>query len=453
MGNIFGNEYQLDSEKQQKKIRDLLDIENENLFSAVRFNQLVTIGQTDNLPGSVDHLLRGLRKWASVRDSTVLNLINWRTIEPVPIPTFIIGPSTLTMHVYGNYTYYVFGEYHSRITSCKIPAEFIGTRKFINSFLETVTRNSPVFIDLFLEYPHDYNKRRSLDTFVQDIMNSFQSCIGEKKIITKKCLPNLRVHGVSDRPVAWENCTGTVFYYSNFNTAEQNKRIELDTRINTCHGKLKAETPIKIAGIHAELDALSNLNTGEDLLDYIRRFFHWEKESYHNRLPIVDTLLKKKLAESSFMNMIHNIKLYFQINPIRTDYYEPDLNSLARLLVMNNAGGLFDVGVMVMDVYTIGRALKFYAPRSVVLDAFELDPVRAYNVIMYGGDTHAITYRSILCDMGFIETQLTVPHTGTMTRATQRCVQIKPEFMNHTMFNIPSYKSVTTKPGRGSGDI
>ena len=115
---------------------------------------------------------------------TLIKLIYNRYFKHIPIVKNIVGPCSLTLYHSKKYnkTIYVFGEYHcdnyENDKKCPPNSQYLT----ISNFLESCSRNSPVFLDIFLEYPRVAKKGEAPSGLIGNILtNNNMDCFTNPK--------------------------------------------------------------------------------------------------------------------------------------------------------------------------------------------------------------------------------------------------------------------------------
>jgi hypothetical protein len=308
-------------------------------------------------------------------NQTLMKLILNKNRTAKPVADFISGPFTLSLHTNRELqmSVYNFGETHGTENICQPQTRTTE----IHKYLEELTSNTDAFIDLFIELRPVTVKRYSniygvgpnfseYNKYLYELHNTFLPCmLRERK---RKC--NLvRVHWIDDRELNYKNSDITSFriwfcrYYPSQN--KQNRIRDLQDFI-----------PM--------IKQLTSVN--ESVYD---EFFVGQLKKFADQSKSIKQSYK---SEEIISFMTETILRYAHAgrSKIRNNAIRILKNMYDESAVMALCDDLVGVSSVFADMYTLSRMFKdFKGP-------VENSPPRPHNIIFYGGNAHADTYRRFL---------------------------------------------------------
>lgn len=304
-----------------------------------------------------------------------ISLKNWLT-KTSPKPEYILGPVSLSRHTMinddGVSTYvYVFGELHDQKPNCE------GENSMeIQDFLMNVIDSSPVFLDVFLEIPHDTDLYEGLDSewsYLTKIYKKLKEYIPSKssKSIGYPRIDNTRIHGVDIRPRG----ESLLNRFTEYLTILARENVKITTNeINV------------ISRYLLPLISDTELEIGQ----YIKKYF------------ITDVVQKEieRLPEDLRDELLKN----FEIFEPAIDEYRQNLRFLIQykrekhILVYSLLQYIVPLSSFGVDIYLMARMFKVFNTTD--------QPSGPKNIIVYSGEHHANVYRNLLDEMHFTTTDL-----------------------------------------------
>lgn len=341
-------------------------------------------------------------------DLVALQLIYNYYRPPVKLPRFISGPIRCIKMENKNYKIYLFGEYHSNKLPCKNKNALP-----ISEYLDILLKNSPVFIDLFLENslskltkntnknnPGVYFRNNKLidkfskqDTFITNIGFKFTRCsINSNKYLCD--IINARIHNIDIR--------SDIFNQNKYFSKNGNNMIKALFIIYDNIFRLIQKTN----KINLKLLQVESKNLIKFLLILKEKNINKIKRLFNDSIKSIVILNKEfnKTDKKIRNDIIKYSSEYFIIILERFDQYLFD--KIIHLLKNN----IFDFDsyyyiydflqiffAIVTDLYSMFRLFKKYNTKT------DNHPNFCYNSIIYSGNGHTNNYYYILKKLGFID--------------------------------------------------
>lgn len=365
--------------------------------------------------------------------TTLMRLVYNHYNRKKPKPSYIGGPLSLSSHWSDKYKkmIYIFGEFHSRDMDCqKHLTKFCGDKEIMNpktnkcvsknsnigkeilnyqkksemsieKFLEELIINTDVFIDIFFEVSfyrgEEYNNFYNLigNDRIGQIVNKIGICLEYSKRVAKKC-QLARVHYFDIRKGDLYQVNDVSYF--RYKLSQVFRIINLD-------GYQKYMLLKNLMKDKRIINVLQCLN--ESSLEKYNNF--WKKQIKDNFLvqkELSKTFLKKEINNFITKKVLdsaqRNRNVFRTYIPKILKNEEKDSFLSAFNVVYNNT---VDANARIVDAYTLSRVFKVY---DVKKPAFKGNtrrdqPSEAHNIIIYGGDEHAKTYRIFLKSIGFKE--------------------------------------------------
>ena len=336
-----------------------------------------------------------------------------------PMPRFIGGPKNLTVHYSKEYkkTIYIFGEYHSDIVDCdtrfgnessKEEWDKPNSKKMrIEYFLSEFIRTTDVFLDIFFEFPivpkkegkyHNNFNPFSSNIRLNKLLENFKECL-QRNTRTEVCslarIHYFDIRYFDDKGIVTPSNNTNYFYdklHHIFTNLFGNERIKelrsfvedpiiKEVLLQLSHPnkeeleKILMQHLIDLSYNKKELQRLEN----HDLKDTILNFF--KKEI---------TKIVKKYRDIWLENV--TIVLKNHEYPILTFYHA--------FIIIHES--IIKVNSLYTDLYTLLRIFKKFNISEIKEKAYDQatdQPEKAHNIIIYGGDFHAQTYRKFFTEV------------------------------------------------------
>ena len=327
---------------------------------------------------------------------------------PVKLPKFISGPYTCIKMEKKNYKIYLFGEYHSNKLPCKNKNALP-----ISEYLEILLKNSPTFIDLFLENslskltknisknnPGVYLRNNKVidkfskqDNFMTNLGFKFTRCsINSNKYLCN--IINARIHNIDIRANIFnqknffsKNVNNMIkniiiVYYNIFRLYNKNNKINLNLL------QVESKNLIKFLLILKE----KNTNKIKKLLnDSVKSIIILNKEFNKTDKKIRNEIIK--YTSEFFVIQLGSYDQYLfdkMIHLLKSNIF--DFDSYYDIYVL-----LMIFYAMITDLYSMFRLFKKYNTKT------DNHPNFCYNSIIYTGSFHTNNYHYILKKLGFID--------------------------------------------------
>lgn len=284
---------------------------------------------------------------------------------PLSNVRYIYGPVSYAEFTNGERNIAIFGELHN----IPVPEEGI-IEKYntvsVPSLIKIMLDTFPTkFYDLFLEF--DYTKVDQPTIFG---ITSFNQIFGKCIKVVKDCpFDNIRVHYTDYRSVLYNIYAYQTFtwYFQSLNNQDAYQYL-----INT-DPYLTIENLINVFENAVKI-------TKDNILKEPKLKINTETPIYYFVLMELDKL------RYDFSYIIDDFKDYNT-----TDFKDPLTFDEIRIIFVQ----VMKVYAFFMDMYTLGRLFKSFAPKNTT------HPTLALNSVIYAGEMHAYNYRKYLTTVGF----------------------------------------------------
>jgi hypothetical protein len=323
-------------------------------------------------------------------NKTLLSLVyNIANPEYQPIVDYITGPGDISKWESAKYgkVIYLLGENHSNTTGCFNRVNLYGKKHmFIEKYLLTLFKHSPVFIDFYVEFPIMLDRLEVINPAstqtLWDMLLQMKGCFGPLR--DRECPYNVRMHSIDTRRILSDKYKSSDFSNMQLNLMMQNiSNTRNQTYIAVDDFKKKYKD---------QIDMLSKVKNNVDLVKII-------KEDIENNLVITKELHKSTLPKKEIIDFFVNkeIKINSDTAKFIGNWFKslklvqkwPDkLNDASNILTMLNS--------LTVDVYTISRMFKVFNVKE-----YEHYPKEVGNIIYYAGDAHTERMGRFLKKLGF----------------------------------------------------
>lgn len=385
-------------------------------------------------------------------ERTILKKLIKNHFDPTiqqPMPKFIAGPTTLTVHKSPDEKrmIYILGEWHTGVKDCRMFKDE-GEEKWneenpdkmtIDYFLTEIIKKTSVYLDIFCEFP----------AFTKDFFGYFPDInVGQvnyhmdnlfQKL--KKCIDMVksddcelaRVHYFDSRSIDRGGFIEGLTVVDNFvekvfdlkNTYGFSEYLLIVQYINL----LKDEKIISI------LESLG-LSNEQQFLEF------WLQQMNDNELNTKETKSEKHESKT-----IDSIKRFMEKEIVSTamSYRELYIEAVDIILTESKKGTDMDIdnfyiafenligyiiktSTSVTDLYLLSRVFKDFDMTKMITHANYItdQPNKAYNIIIYAGDSHAKIYRRFLKEVaGFEEIASTGKSELNEGEKRKHCIDMK----------------------------
>jgi len=383
---------------------------------------------------------------------------------PKPMPKFISGPSTLTVHKSPDEKrmIYIFGEQHTNIKDCSMFEkeknkewnEKNPDKMTIDYFLYELMKTTSAYLDIYFEFPAFKTKDKMslgyhpkfhfapVNDHMYNLFEKFKKCIGISKFgKTIDDCALARIHFFDSRRI---DIKGKII-----GLTDVDKLVEKIYYLNKMYGhdldKLKN---IYIDLIKTNKQVIYILRSlGEESTDEIFSEF-WLKQLRNNKLINKETksgkykqrrnieeivimksiklFIKKEIVKNAMKyreTFIELVTTIFQeskkkVNKINKDIVFDTFNNLIYYIII--------ISSIVADIYLLARLFKDFDMTKIETHSnFITDqPTKAHNVIIYAGNHHSKIYRRYLKEIaGFEE----IASTGKIDeeKEIKHCIDMK----------------------------
>jgi len=327
------------------------------------------------------------------------SLHNWLTKTP-PTPEYISGPATMTKHTYtdkDNITSYVYiiGELHGEKNDCSmLPSEGKNPDKTmeIQDFLSALIETSPVFLDLFVELPHDTSAFTHDDndfSYITKIYNKLKDHIPPIKGTQRpyRRIDNARIHAIDVRPNSDDFLDKFIDYLVEVSKREITGKDE--EHISETVGKILADTNMKIGEYIQKY--LITKRVRKDLDKLTERQREWLLDA----IEIFGPKIHEKRVEL-YMLMRQGVPV----------------DEIVRTLLVI----LIPISAYKVDIYLMSRMFKTFRTEN--------EPNSPFNSVIYVGNKHANVYRVLFSEMGY---EVQSMRKADLDRHIIRCLHVDTE--------------------------
>jgi hypothetical protein len=377
-----------------------------------------------------------------------------------PMPQFIAGPTTLTVHKSRDEKrmIYIFGEWHSDVKDCKM-FQYEEDEKWnsdnpdkmtIDHFLYELMKTTSAYLDIYLEFPafpkekYGYYQGLTIGKINSHMYNLFQKF--------KKCINKVN----SSRSTG--ECALARVHYFDSRTIDIGGLIEGTTLVEELVDKvydLKRKYRINLYVLNREyirmvktdkkvievLNALGSSNEQE-----FKNF--WIKQLSDNELNIKETKSGKyeDRRTKEEIEIMNSIKDFMEKEIVRkaTKYRDKYIELVTAIFEESKRGGkikifynafedliqyIIKTSARTADVYLLSRMFKDFDMTKMKTHAnrdLTDQPDKAYNVIIYAGNSHSKIYRRYLKDVaGFEEIATTGKSKINKGEKRKHCIDME----------------------------
>ena len=382
------------------------------------------------------------RKDGTMSDSntrlTLIQLLNNYFNPDVvkPMPKFIGGPTTLTVHKSEDEKrmVYIFGEEHNDIKDCSMFEKEKNDdwnyknpdKMTIDYFLYELMKTTPAYLDMYFEFPAFQKSRWYHPSFkfgktgynLPNLFKKFKNCIGASR--SKDDCRLARIHFFDARFKSLDStiCGLSVltFFVRKFSILTKN--YDKDQDLN----KLIEESVslVKDEQVNKMLNSLGTSND-EEFSDFlIKSIYEIElisKETksgkYQNRGNAQEMIRMESIKSFMEAEILKKAMSYRQeyIDLVKTILAESkkDITEIDEQEFLDSLDNLklciIDTSSIFADIYLLARLFKDFDMTKIETHGnFITDqPTKAHNVIIYAGNNHSLLYRRFLNEIAGFE--------------------------------------------------
>ena len=353
-----------------------------------------------------------------------------------PMPKFISGPTTLTVHKSPDEKrmVYIFGEWHTGIKDCKM-FQYEDDEKWnsdnpdkmtIDHFLYELMKTTSAYLDIYFEFP-SFKKIMlgyyldltigEVNDHLYNLFEKFKKCINKFESRSKDDCSLARVHYFDSRITylgGWFEGS-TILEELVEKVAHLKRKYGTNLAILNTEYIYVVETDKKVIEV---LNALASDNE-QDFTDF------WKKQLSDNELNIKETKSGKYQDRGTIeeIETMNTIKSFMEREIVRKAmmYREKYIELVNKIFRESKQGGhiqifynafedliqyIIKTSARSADLYLLARLFKDFDMTKMKTHAnYDLtdQPDKAYNVIIYAGDSHAEIYRRYLKEIGGFE--------------------------------------------------
>ena len=390
-----------------------------------------------------------------------------------PMPKFIAGPTTLTVHKSPDEKrmIYILGEWHSDIKDCKIFDDEEEEKwnndnpdkMTIDHFLDELKKKTDAYLDIYFEF-HAFRKELlgysqgfnigKLNSHMYNLFKKFRKCINNRESRSHDDCALARVHYFDSRRVdiggLIEGSTLVEELVDKVYDLTRKYRSNLDVLIREYIRMVK--TDIKVIEV---LKGLSTTNE-QEFKDF------WLKQLSDNNLNIKETKSGKYEDRGTIeeIEIMNSIKLFMGKQIVRKamKYRDKYIELVTTIFKESKRGGskkifynafedliqyIITSSARTADVYLLARIFKDFDMTKMKTHANDItdQPDKAYNVIIYAGNSHSKIYRRFLEEVaGFEEIASTGKSKMKEGEKRKHCIDMKtiPQPFFSTWTRTPS---------------
>ena len=368
-----------------------------------------------------------------------------------PMPKFIAGPTTLTVHKSPDEKrmIYIFGEWHTGIKDCKMFTdeeveewnEQNPNKMTIDYFLYELIKTTSAYLDIYFEFPaftkelYGYNPGFSasqLNNHMYNLFQKFKKCINKSESRSYEDCELARVHYFDSRSIdrgGWSEGISDV-----------DDLVEKVFELQTMFGEnsfLLISQYMKLVKDKKVISILNSLVSDEQEFSEF-----WLKQINDNKLNTKET--KSEKYEES--RTIDSIKRFIETEIVSTamSYRELYIKAVKNIFKESNSGGDIEIfynafedligyiiktSSSIADLYLLSRVFKDFDMTKMTTHSNQHltdQPNKAYNIIIYAGNTHAEIYRHFLKEVaGFEEIASTGKSELNEGETRKHCIDMK----------------------------
>ena len=352
-----------------------------------------------------------------------------------PMPQFIAGPTTLTVHKSPDEKrmIYIFGEWHTGIKDCTMFKyeeeegwnEDNPDKMTIDYFLHELMKTTSAYLDIYFEFPaftkellgyYEYFTVGEADDHIYNLFKKFKKCINKFESRSHDDCALARVHYFDSRIIdrgGW--IIGSTIVEELVHRALDLKRKYKDVFIlSTAYKYMVNDT--KFSEV---LNAIGSPNE-EEFKDF------WLKQIRDNELNIKQTKSGERYEDRGTIEEIaimNSIKSFMETEIVRKamSFRDKFKQLVHTILKESKPRGdiqrffyafedliryIIRTSSRIADVYLLARMLKNFDMTKMKTHAnYDItdQPDKAYNIIIYAGDSHARLYRRYLKEIAGFE--------------------------------------------------
>ena len=391
-----------------------------------------------------------------------------------PMPKFISGPTTLTVHKSPDEKrmIYIFGEWHTGIKNCKM-FQYEEEEKWneenpdkmtIDHFLHELMKTTSAYLDIYFEFPaftkekYGYYKGLTigkLNTHMYNLFKKFSKCINKFESRSQDDCALARVHYFDSRMIDSEGrLEGSTLVEELVEKVEDLKR-KYRPNLNILNKEYirMVKTDKKVIEV---LNALGSENE-QEFKDF------WIKQLSDNELNIKETKSGKYKDRRTIeeITIMKSIKDFMKKEIVRKaiKYRNKYIELVTIIFKESKRGGsiktfyiafenliecIIKTSARTADSYLLARMFKDFDMTKMKTQAnyhITDQPDKAYNIIIYAGDSHARLYRRYLKEIaGFEEIASTGKTEINEGEERKHCIDMEriPQPFFSTWIRTPS---------------
>jgi hypothetical protein len=394
-----------------------------------------------------------------------------------PMPKFIAGPTTLTVHKSPDEKrmIYIFGEWHTGIKDCKMFQydekedwnENNPDKMTIDYFLYELMKTTSAYLDIYFEFPafskrlrgyHQYVNFGMVDDHFRNLFQKFKKCINSSRTTGDCSLA--RVHFFDSRR---KNIGDVVTGFNDLSKMSEKidyLRQKYDKEPNRLKNKYieLVKTDKKLIYI---LNSLGSSNEQEFKDFWLKQLSDNElntKETksgkYEDRGTIEEIEIMKSIkdfTEKQFLIRAMSFRdKYIELVTTIFEESKRGVNKMDKDIIYNALEDIIqyteDTNAIVADVYLLARMFKDFDMTKMKTHANNItdQPDKAYNVIIYAGDNHSKIYRRYLKEVAGFKT---IASTGKSKYNGVHCIDMRriPQPFFSTWSRIKTWEDLWAK--------
>jgi len=379
----------------------------DNLNKTYNFNLLKKYPKIEDIFIEVRDLYEKYpNKFPKVNKTFMSLLYNLENPENQPNVEYLTGPghiSKLESKKYDKVIYLFSENDHSNIPGCLSSFQNIDNfwvnkkHMFIQKYLLSLFKNSPVFIDFYVEFHVMLDRRINITTTITetlwDMYVDMKGCFGP--LINRDCPYNVRMNGIDSRRILSSKHKNSTFSLMQDTLMMQN--------VTSKYGKNFMEFNVFKDKFKDQINQMSKIKNTFDLIKMIEKEIEENtlimKELKRSTIPsknIIDFFVYEELPKSLaiYVGSESGTTITRWFNSLNMYQEWPDSENVNRILIILNA--------VKMDVYTAARMFKVFNVKE-----FEHYPKEPHNIIYYAGDGHTRPMGRFLEKLGFKTTEQT----------------------------------------------
>ena len=321
-------------------------------------------------------------------NQTLLSLIDNYSKQKTPVPKYIAGPISMSVHWNSQYQLYIYviGEFHDTTTDCRLYREKGQTPSntmLIEDFLEQLILTTPAFLDIYIEWIESIGITLNQGHRIREMYRKLGECLEYSTRDNTKC-ELARLHYVDIRqnviPNFYEKVNDLSYaeftlisFKINYDFINNNKRLKTILNILNTDSLTKYEDFFR-----------QQIRQNEMVVKELSKSFLGKHiESYFTDLLVDMALNARKLIQGHVSVLL---------NPKSSDKeIQKNVKDLTMRFVLINTS--------VMDTYTLSRIFKKFdvtKPKAKYQSTTNHQPESPHNIIIYAGQLHCYKYRQFL---------------------------------------------------------